>query len=80
MSTPAVRPEFTARMGAELVANSHKGNWDQWRPTAAALIDEIWHHQCKLRAALLAGDQARVAEHAADVALYCMKAHEMYGL
>jgi len=75
-----IRPEFTDRMKAELSANRHKGDWTQWRPSAADLDKELWHHVQKLRRALADGKQEAVAEHSADVANICMKAHEMTGL
>jgi hypothetical protein len=74
-----VRPEFIARMNAELVANAHKGDWTTWLPSQAELGDELWHHYRKLLSALAGNERARVAEYSADLANLAMKAHQLFG-
>lgn len=75
-----IRQAFIAQMEAELAANAHKGDWNAWRPSAADLDQELWHHVQKLRRALQKGDHAAVREHSADLANISMKAHEIFEL
>jgi len=51
---PLINEAFIQRMQAELEANAHKGNWEDWKPEAGALMDEIEHHVRKLGMALAA--------------------------
>lgn len=77
-----VRPEFVARMEAEMRANSHKnapGTFADWAPTLEELVREMELHSEKLHKALREGRRDKVAEHAADCALNCMKAHQLFG-
>ena len=75
-----VRPDFVLRMGKEVLANAHKGDWLTWSPTEAVAMEEIYHHVGKLRNALLEKDRAKISEYTADIANLCMKIDEVHGL
>ena len=70
--------KFAILMLRELRANDDKGDWEAWKPDAVELIAEIEHHKNRLHLALCQGDVALVAEHSADLANICMKAHEVF--
>lgn len=72
---------FLALMRRELHANSSKGDrpgWLSMRPDQCLL--EIYWHAAKLSAAVKNGDQALIAEHAADVANMAMMQADIAGL
>ena len=70
---------FSLRMLREIKANEAKGDWSEWKPNKEQLLSEINHHCSKLKTALEEGNHSEVAEYAADIANYCMKAYENYG-
>lgn len=71
--------EFTKEMLNEIEDNSAKGDFERWNPDVWQLISELDHHLNKLKLAMLEESPYRTTEHAADVANYCMKAHQLFG-
>jgi len=79
-----VRPDFVARMEAELLANQRKGDWRQWQPSQLEVLAELEHHVAKLIMSLAANERgaqnkAIISEHCADIANIAMKAEERFG-
>jgi hypothetical protein len=72
--------QFGTVMLRELHANEHKGDWEHWSPDEGELSAEMQHHKNKLDAALLTRDPQAIAEHAADLANFAMKAWELFAL
>jgi len=69
--------DFIARMEKEILNNSHKGDWNQWKPEAKDLITEIRYHVLKLKMEVGSSRPERVKEYAADVANLASKAFEL---
>lgn len=67
-----LEPGFVERMGREVAANQHKGDWRTWAThtdmTWEALVEEIDHHVEKLEKAAREGNLERIREYAADIA------------
>ncbi len=80
--TPYVRPSFTARMSAEIIANKHQGEWETWQPNRTRIATELDYHMEKLMNAIISekGTPEHVSEYAADVANLAMKEDELYGV
>lgn len=70
---------FMERMGEELIANAHQGDWRSWRPDSVTLLGEIHRHTRKLQRALADGDAALVSELSADLGNFAMKAFDEFG-
>lgn len=70
---------FAELMNRELQNNAVKGSFTDWEPTKRELLAEIDHHLNKFKVALSADDHDKITEYAADIANFCMKAHEQYG-
>lgn len=83
---PDINPFFVRQMQGEIDANARKGLWAGWQPRPKELIDEMQHHLNKLSARLHGvkvtsanGNPCSVAELAADIANFSMKAFEVFG-
>lgn len=79
-----VLARFVSRMDAEIVANEHKGDWNNWRPDIREICRELAHHAQKLTALIKRSESSMVAtgpvtELCADLANMAMKAYEVFG-
>lgn len=66
-------------MQEEIIANEHKGPFDQWLPSPAEFEKEIEDHLYKLYNAIANRDVARIQEHSADVANIAERAYSVFG-
>lgn len=62
----------------EISANSHKGDWSEWKPSSKELGIEVAWHYAKFTQALLNGDSDKIREYSCDLGVYCSKAFELY--
>lgn len=70
-------------MQRELDENSHKGDWNEWKPSKAEVLQELYYHISKLGYALLSWNEEnhkQISEYCADSANILMKIDELYKL
>jgi len=67
---PLLKPNklFIKRMEKELIANAHKGNWNDWHPTNEQALKELMHHVNKLHNAIEHNSKNDILEFSADIA------------
>jgi len=65
--------QLVRRARAELLANTHKGNFSLWNPTPELLVSEVSHHFSKWKDAAQVGDLDLAEEFLADLFNYTMK-------
>lgn len=71
---------FADLMKIELEANSHKGDWTEWKDSFE-MLEELSYHQEKLRNAIIRNDISLIKEHIADCMNFLMmigNAHELF--
>ena len=63
----------------QLGAHEHQGDWEHYAPQDWDLAIKIRLHLDDLEKALITRDADAITKHAAAVANYAMKAHELFG-
>lgn len=62
---------FTKQMLQELLENSEKGDWTEFKDQKA-ILSEIYHHVYKLQEAVHSEDIDKIKEYSVDVSNYCL--------
>jgi len=76
---PVVDAAFIERMEKEILANQHKGAWQDWKPRPLRAWIELIYHGLKLAIALVRRRQDYISEFSADCANAAMKISSLYG-
>lgn len=63
----------------EKLANSHKGDWDEWSPHEYELFWEMQEHVAKLQLALKKNNFDDICKYSCAIALYSEKAFTVFG-
>ena len=70
---------FFKQMECELLANSHKGDFNKWRPSDEDILKKIDHHLNKLKKALLEKNKSEIREFSANIGNFSKKIYEEFG-
>jgi len=70
---------FIERMEIELINNSDKGIWVNWKPTKEEWLWEMQHHMAKLQISIQNNDKEGIQEYSADVANLAEKSYITFG-
>lgn len=77
-----VHAGFVAQIQNEIdcpINRKKSGGYSLWNPDRFEIMHELRMHLPKLGKALVLDDRRAIREHAADLALTCMKAYELFG-
>lgn len=74
-----LRHEFIKEMGHQLGLNEHRGRWEEYKPDAGRVREQVSMAVNDLLDEMASGSPEQVAKKAADVANIAMKIHECFG-